>query len=67
MWNSRVTPDSDFYNTPGATRSVTRKTVIIPGVTKIQCCPYPAVDGELDYICKMAVVSLFNVSNTFIK
>lgn len=57
MRNSRVMPDSDLYMTPGSTRSLTRKTVIVLGVTKIQCCPYPAVDDELDYMCKMAVVS----------
>ena len=57
MRNSRVTPDSEFYIAPGSTRCMTRNTVIISGVAKIQCCPYPTVDNELDYICKMAVVS----------
>ncbi|KAF8797596.1 hypothetical protein BYT27DRAFT_7125328 [Phlegmacium glaucopus] len=56
-------PDSDAYIAPGSTRSLTRKTVIVTGVTKIQCCPYPVVDDELDYICKMAVQYINNWSN----
>jgi hypothetical protein len=63
MRNSRVTPNSESYIPPGFTRSLTRKTIAVPGVTKIQRCPYPAVDDELNYICKMGVVSTirFNV------
>ncbi|KIJ60752.1 hypothetical protein HYDPIDRAFT_98137 [Hydnomerulius pinastri MD-312] len=38
----------------GETRTVTRKTVIVAGTYKVQCCPFPQVDKELDYFCKMA-------------
>ncbi|PPQ65314.1 hypothetical protein CVT24_011441 [Panaeolus cyanescens] len=34
----------------GKTRTETRKTVIVAGITyKVECCPFPDVDAELDY------------------
>jgi len=41
---------------------MTRKT-LVSGVAKIQSCPYPAVDDELNYICKMGVQYINNWSN----
>ncbi|KIM36009.1 hypothetical protein M413DRAFT_449459 [Hebeloma cylindrosporum] len=42
------------YVPAGKTRTETRKTVIVSGAYKIECCPFPDVDKELEYICKMA-------------
>jgi hypothetical protein len=36
-----------------------RKTVITGGSAKIECCPFPDVDTEVEYICKMAQVGFF--------
>ena len=36
------------------------------GAYKIECCPCPNVDGELDYICKMAKVRTFVVRFIFL-
>lgn len=69
MRNNQVSLNLDFYVSPGSTRTLTRKslvqTLINLGVAKIQSCPYPAVDEELDYICKMGAVSnlRFNIPN----
>jgi hypothetical protein len=60
MRNSRVSLNLDSYASPGSTRTLTRKTLVISGMAKIQSCPYPAVDDELDDICKMGVVSTLN-------
>ncbi|KAF9036621.1 fido domain-containing protein [Panaeolus papilionaceus] len=39
----------------GMTRTETRKTVLVSGITyKVECCPFPDVDTELEYICRMA-------------
>ncbi|KAK0441257.1 fido domain-containing protein [Desarmillaria tabescens] len=56
---------SETYTPPGRTRAWTRKTVIIAGNYKIQCCPFPEVDNELDYICKMAKQYIKNWRNPF--
>ncbi|KIM47313.1 hypothetical protein M413DRAFT_64116 [Hebeloma cylindrosporum] len=46
---------TDLHYIPaGKTREETRKTVIVAGTYKIECCPFPRVDEELEYICKMA-------------
>jgi len=42
------------YIPAGITRTETRRTVIVSGTYNIQCCPFPEVDAELEYICKMA-------------
>jgi hypothetical protein len=47
------------YIPAGKTRAETRKTVIVAGTYKIECCPFPDVDVELEYICKMAKVMCF--------
>lgn len=55
--HARLMETSRFGEThipPGQTRTSTKKTVVIAGNYKIQCCPFPEVDNELDYICKMA-------------
>ena len=58
---------SDLHYIPaGKTRTETRRTVIVAGAYKIECCPFPEVDGELEYICKMAKVRLIHVSRLFI-
>jgi hypothetical protein len=58
---------SDLHYIPaGKTRTETRRTVIVGGAYKIECCPFPEVDGELEYICKMAKVRLIDVSRLFI-
>ena len=36
------------------------------GVHKIECCPLSNVDGELDYICKMAKVRTLVVRSIFL-
>ena len=57
---------SDLSYTPaGKTRTETRKTVFLSGAYKIGCCPFPDVDGELEYICKMAKVRIFIVFELF--
>lgn len=48
--------DGRHYIAAGKTRTETRKTVIIGGSAKIECCPFPDVDMEVEYICKMAKV-----------
>ena len=51
---------TDLHYIPaGKTRTETRKTVIVAGTYKIECCPFPVVDEELEYICKMARVRTF--------
>ncbi|KAF8624606.1 hypothetical protein AX17_007099 [Amanita inopinata Kibby_2008] len=42
------------FTPAGRTWEETRKTVIVAGIHSIECCPYPEVDEELEYICKMA-------------
>ncbi|KAH9482122.1 Protein adenylyltransferase FICD [Psilocybe cubensis] len=42
------------YIAPGATRAETWKTVVISGSYNVQMCPYPEVDKEFEYICRMA-------------
>ncbi|KAL0947928.1 hypothetical protein HGRIS_010559 [Hohenbuehelia grisea] len=42
------------YTAAGETRATTRKSVVITGPYTIQCCPFPSVDEELHYICRMA-------------
>jgi len=57
---------SDLYYAPaGKTRTETRKTVILAGAYKIECCPFPDVDGELEYICRMAKVRISIVFKFF--
>ncbi|KAI0051296.1 hypothetical protein FA95DRAFT_1485559 [Auriscalpium vulgare] len=46
------------YITPGETRKVTQRTVIVSGARPIQLCPYPLVDEELEHICKAAKLHL---------
>lgn len=55
----------ETYIPPGQTRTLTKKTVVIAGNYKIQCCPFPDVDNELDYICKMAKQYIKNWCNPF--
>ncbi|KAI0317245.1 fido domain-containing protein [Amylostereum chailletii] len=56
----------DFqYIAAGETRAVTRRTVILTGSYSIQCCPFPAVDEELEYICKMAKQWIKSWQNPF--
>jgi hypothetical protein len=51
---------SDMHYAPaGKTRTETRKSVIVSGVYMIECCPFPEVDVEVEYICKMAKVGFF--------
>jgi hypothetical protein len=51
---------SDMHYIPaGRTRTETRKNVVVSGVYVIECCPFPEVDVEVEYICKMAKVSTF--------
>ena len=50
------------YIAAGKTRTETRKTVVVAGTYKIECCPFPEVDEELEYIFKMAKVGLPIVS-----
>ncbi|KAG5652382.1 hypothetical protein H0H81_005212 [Sphagnurus paluster] len=45
------------FTPAGRTRGETLKTVIVAGTYSIECCPYPEVDKELEYICKMANAS----------
>ena len=47
------------YIPAGKTRTETWKTVIVAGAYKIECCPFPDVDRDLEHICKMARVSVF--------
>ena len=47
---------ASHYTPAGKTRTETRKTVIVAGAYKIECCPFPNVDAELEYICRMAKV-----------
>ncbi|KAF9557002.1 hypothetical protein CPC08DRAFT_640804 [Agrocybe pediades] len=42
------------YTPPGRTRTETQKTVVIMGAYTVRCCPFPEVDKELEYICRMA-------------
>ncbi|KAF8160046.1 fido domain-containing protein [Crassisporium funariophilum] len=44
-----------YYIPAGKTRTETRKTVIVAGSYNIECCPFPEVDAELEYICKMTM------------
>ncbi|KAF9012115.1 hypothetical protein BDZ89DRAFT_963692 [Hymenopellis radicata] len=53
------------YIPPGQTRTETKQTIHITGAYSIQCCPYPEVDDELEYICKMAKQYIKNVRNPF--
>lgn len=47
-----------YYIAAGKTRTETRKTVIVAGsYYNIECCPFPKVDDELNYICRMAKVN----------
>ncbi|KAK0190378.1 fido domain-containing protein [Armillaria mellea] len=55
----------ETYIPPGQTRTSTKKTVVIAGNYKIQCCPFPEVDNELEYICKMAKQYIQNWRNPF--
>ncbi|KAF8959837.1 hypothetical protein BDZ97DRAFT_2041742 [Flammula alnicola] len=49
---------SDLHYIPGGkSRTETRKT--------IECCPFPEVDEELDYICKMAKQWIKSWQNPF--
>ncbi|KAH7884612.1 fido domain-containing protein [Phlebopus sp. FC_14] len=55
MKTDRFKSDSTSCVVAGSTRSLTKKNVIIRGrQSMIQCCPFPEVDSQLDYICKMA-------------
>ncbi|KAF8072092.1 fido domain-containing protein [Lyophyllum atratum] len=46
---------SDLHYTPaGKTRTETKKTVAVAGTYMIECCPFPEVDAEVEYICRMA-------------
>jgi hypothetical protein len=57
---------SDLYYVPaGKTRTETRKTVNVVGAYKVECCPFSDVDGELEYVCKMAKVKMFVVRRFF--
>ncbi|PPQ77165.1 hypothetical protein CVT25_010793 [Psilocybe cyanescens] len=42
------------YVAPGITRTETRKTVVVSGSYNAQMCPYPQVDAEFEYVCRMA-------------
>ncbi|KDR84241.1 hypothetical protein GALMADRAFT_220032 [Galerina marginata CBS 339.88] len=44
------------YTPAGMTRSETQSTVVISGVYTVECCPFPEVDAEVTYICKMAKI-----------
>ncbi|RDB17125.1 Adenosine monophosphate-protein transferase FICD [Hypsizygus marmoreus] len=55
------------YIPAGTTRTETRKTVIVTGTYNIECCPFPDVDAEVQYICKMAKVNLFYCGWNWIK
>ena len=44
------------YIPAGKTRTETHKTVVVAGAYKTECCPFPNVDAELEYICRMAKV-----------
>lgn len=50
---------STHYTPTGKTRAETRKTVIVAGTYNIECYPFPDVDIEIEYICKMAKVRCF--------
>ncbi|KAG6911000.1 hypothetical protein DXG01_005415 [Tephrocybe rancida] len=65
MKSSRILPNSSSYISPGVTRTITRKTVVISGTYSVECCPYPKVDDELEYICKMAKQYIANWRNPF--
>jgi hypothetical protein len=57
---------SDLYYVPaGKTRTETRKPVIVAGAYKVECCPFSDVDGELEYVWKMAKVKMFVVRRFF--
>ncbi|GLB34389.1 putative fic/DOC family protein [Lyophyllum shimeji] len=53
------------YVAAGETRSATRKTVVIQGAYKIQCCPFAEVDEELEHICKMSKQWIKSWANPF--
>ncbi|KJA30141.1 hypothetical protein HYPSUDRAFT_126006 [Hypholoma sublateritium FD-334 SS-4] len=54
------------YIAAGSTRSQTKKTVAMsPGTYTIQTCPFPEVDAELEYICRMAKQWIRNWRNPF--
>ncbi|KAI0319598.1 fido domain-containing protein [Amylostereum chailletii] len=57
--------DELHYVSAGKTRTETRKTVIITGVYDVQCCPFPEVDHELEYICMMAKQWIKSWKNPF--
>lgn len=49
----------EHYVAAGKTRTETRKTAVVTGAYSIECCPFPEVDTELAYICRMAKVRAF--------
>ena len=50
-----------YYIPAGKTRTETSKIVIVAGSYYIECCPFPSVDDELEYICKMIKAKRFVV------
>ena len=55
MKSCRITDNQ--YIAAGSTRTLTKKTVAMSsGTYSIQTCPFPEVDAELEYICRMAKV-----------
>ncbi|KAF8644876.1 hypothetical protein AX16_008222 [Volvariella volvacea WC 439] len=56
---------NSHYRPPGETRTVTCKTVYISGTLPIQCCPFPDVDTELEYICEVSKKRLTLAENPF--
>jgi len=57
--------DPVHYVAAGKTRTETRKTVIIRGTVKIECCPFPDVDAVIEYVCRMAKVKI-SIARVFI-
>ncbi|KAF8056565.1 fido domain-containing protein [Lyophyllum atratum] len=49
----------------GKTRTFTQKTVVVGGSYLIECCPFPQVDEEMDYILRMAKQWIANFRNPF--
>ncbi|KAF8906731.1 fido domain-containing protein [Gymnopilus junonius] len=46
--------EDQHYIAAGKTRAETRNTVVITGAYMVECCPFPQVDDELQYIFRMA-------------
>jgi hypothetical protein len=57
---------ASHYIPAGKTRTEMRKTVIVAGAYKIECCPFPNVDAEFEYICRMAKVRRYVLCVTFV-